>query len=173
MLRQGFCSGFAHMTNAQCINKTCQRGIFRCLQCIENILRRFLRHALQTRQLFHRKLIQIIGGFHQSHINQLLNEFIPQTINIDRTTLSEMHQTLFHLSRANQPTRATRNRLPLFTHNRRTAFRTSCRHDEYPSICWTLFNDAHDHLWNHITRATHHHRVANAHIFAHELIDVV
>ena len=54
MLRQRFGGGLAHMTNTQRVDKARQRGFFRGLNRIEHVLRGFLRHAIQLRQLLNR-----------------------------------------------------------------------------------------------------------------------
>ena len=84
-----------------------------------------------------------------------------------------MHQALLELRRANQAAGATRHRLACFAHDRRSAFGALRRHDEDTRIDRALFDDAHDHLRNHVARAPHHDGIANAHIFARDFVGIV
>ena len=80
---QGFRRGLTDMANAERVNQPRQCGRFGGLNRVKYILRRFFSHALQPRQLRHRQAIQIIGGFNQTHIDHLLNQFVTQTIDVD------------------------------------------------------------------------------------------
>ena len=161
------------MTNAQCIHKTRECGVLRYLNRIKHVLCGLLRHTLQLRQLRHAQTVQIIRRFHQSHIDQLLNQFIAQPVDIHRLARRKVHQALFQLRRTNQAAGTTRHRFTLLTHNRRSTFRALRRHHEYARIIRAFLDDAHHHLGNHVTRTPHHHGVANAHIFARDFIRVV
>ena len=90
-----------------------------------------------------------------------------------RAAAGEMQQRLLALRRADEPAGAARDGLVGQPDDRRAALRAARRHRERPRAARPLVRQhAHD-LRDHVARAAHDHRVADAHVLAPDLVLVV
>ena len=110
-------------------------------------------------------------------LDQLLDELVAEALDVHRPAAGEVPQRLLALGPAGEPAGAAGDRLaldaarpPSCTPGSASAARPGASRLDSSGRCFE--HDAH-HLGNHIARAAHDHRVADAHVLAMHLVDVV
>ncbi len=108
-----------------------------------------------------------------SRIDQLIDQPLAQSLDVQRPATREMQQRLLALGRAYEPAGAARNSLLLETLDGRPAHRAAGRHSERVRPGRTALQDHADHLRDHVAGTAHDHGVAHADIAAGHFLLVV
>ena len=177
MLGQVFRGALADVSHAKPEQEARQRGVLRFLERVDDVLRRLVRHAIQPGQRGETELVQIGQGANQIGVDQLLDQLVAQAFDLDRAACREVQYRLFALGRAEQAAGATIVDFVLFAHRIGAADRALARHGEDRAALrfrqrGAVGREA-DDLGNHVARATHDDRVADAHVLASGLVFVV
>ena len=99
---QLFGRGLTHMANAQAKHKAWQRGLLGFLQRVQKVHGGFVGHAVQIGQGRQPQSVQVWQCANNVGIDQLLDQFVAQTINLDGTTVREVQDGFFALGPAKQ-----------------------------------------------------------------------
>ena len=158
---------FADVANAEGKNEAGKRRVFRFFQRGEHVLRRFGGHALERAQFFLVEHVQVGGGVDHAFVDQLLDQLVAESFDVDRAARHEVHQAALFLRAAMGPAAgAARDCFVLEPHDGRGAHRAVHRHDELAGVKRPAFRHKADHFGNHVAGATHDDGVADADILA-------
>ena len=150
-----------------------QRGLTRLDERSQQVIRRLLAHARESRE---RRLIepeQVSRRLYEIRIHQLFHQFFAETLDIEGASRGEVAQPLFALRAATITAGATGDcRVGIAFHGR-AADRTGAGQPNLTRIVGPTIEQHPRHLGDHIPRTPHHHRIADAHTLALDLVDVV
>ncbi len=133
----------------------------------------FVGAALHLEQIIEFQLVQIGDRAHIAEITEFLDVAFAETFDVHRAARGEVEDRLRQLRGARQTARAARDRFALLAHDRRAADRAMRRHVPRLRVRRTLVVDDADDLGNHVARAAHDDRVADAHVETRNLVGVV
>ena len=97
MRRQTCGCGLADFTNAQRVEETGKRRFFRFFQRIHHVLRRFRPHTIESGQLACRQGEEICWRMDILFLDQLIDNFVAHTVNIERAARNEVFQRFLTL----------------------------------------------------------------------------
>ena len=101
----------AHFADAERVDEARQRRAFCRLQGGEDVLRRFFRHARQRCPVFKRQGKEVGGAVQAVVAHQLFDEFVAESLDVERLARGEMDERLRPLCAAMQAAGAARHRL--------------------------------------------------------------
>ena len=139
---------------------------------LQDAVGRCVTHPVQGGQLLQRKPVHVGGISDEFPLQQLLEQFWTDPVDIHRVTRAEMNQPAQHLRWTGQ-IRAARHRLAFRTVRGRSARRAGCGHGERPLLPRAPVRQHPHDLGNHLAGPLHDHPVADADVFAADLILIV
>ncbi len=165
--------GFADIADAQRVDQPRQRGVLRCLDGGDDILRRLLAHAIEAGQRRGVQPVEVSGALHPVAIDQLIHQLLAEALDVQRAARSEVQNGLLALRRAVEAAGAARNGLVGQAHDAGAAHRAMHRHDEFALAAVALFGQEGNDFGDDVAGATHDHRVADADVLAPHFVLVV
>src|SRR5438477_996759 len=99
----------AHLANAQGVDETGECGLLAFVDRGNDVGGGFVRHALKGRECCYVEPVDVGRRVHQPRIDELINQFFAEALDVDRAAACEMEQRLLALRRAEEPTGAARN----------------------------------------------------------------
>src|SRR4029077_5355538 len=173
MLREREGRGLAHFAYAEPVEQSWQRRPAAAVDGCDEIRCGLLSHALELRELRGAERVDIRGSAHRIALDELLDELVAEPLDVERPAAREVAERLLTLRTAYETSGAPSHRLASRSQHPRSAHRTVLGELHRLGTGRALVkHDAH-HLRDHITRAAHHHRVADTHVLALHLIYVV
>ena len=159
--RQTCGSGLADFTNAQRVEEPGKRRFFRFFQRIHHVLRRFRSHPIESGQLACRQGEEICWRVDILFLNQLIDNFVAHTVNIERAAGNKVFQRLLTLCPTNQAAGTASDRFAFHTFNIRPAHRTMLWKHDFTRLFRTLGKHHVDDLRDHIARPANNNFIAN------------
>ena len=172
---------FTDVADAQREDETVQRRLARCGNGGTEIHCRFLAHALQACQRVGGKPVEIDRCPHLSRLDQLIDQFFAEALDVHRPPAGKVTQRLFALCRADQAAAAARNRLVFPADHGRPAFGAEIGQGERRVQGFAAeqiagrspFHDHRHHFRDDIASAADDDGIADADVLAPRLIGVV
>ena len=134
MPRQILGRGLAHLADAEPKQEARQCGAFGFFQRCQQVLRRFLAHALERQQANKADAVQVGQGAHHGAIDQLVHQLFAQAVDVHGAAGGKVQQRFLALRRAKQATGAAVVGLAGFTHHGAAADGALARHAEVGHI---------------------------------------
>ena len=172
MLGQEFGCSFANVSNAESGEKTSKSRILAALQTVEQILRRFLGHPIQTRQLVLCQAVQIGEVLDPFPFDQLVDELLTQSFDVHGIARTEKLQAFLKLRGTGNADAAVR-RLAFFADKQPSRKPDTLRHAKMFFLAGALFLDHFDDIRDDVAGALDDHRVADANVLTGDFIHVV
>ena len=173
IFRQLLGGRLTNVTNPERKQKSGERRGLRLTDTIEQVLRRLFGHARQIRQRHQTEPIQVGGRVHQIVFDELINQLVPEALDVHGAALRKVQQRLFALCRTVQPASTTSNRLPLQSHNGGIALRAARRHDKPDRVNGAIGEHHRRDLRDDIARTPDHNGVANLEVLAPQFVLVM
>lgn len=177
MARQVLGGGFADITDAERENEARERRLLALFDGGEQVGGGFFRHAIKTRDLPGIESVKVGRRVHDAVVDQLVDQFLAQTLDVHGAARGEMQKRLLALRRAIESAGAADRGLARLAHDPRAAHRaggialqdveTRRRRMRTPLL------DHRHHLGNDVARPAHDDAVALAHVEALDLVLVV
>src|SRR5271167_1825568 len=98
MFGQKLRRALANKSNAEPVDDALQRQVFRFVDLIKNVLRRFVGEALKAEQFFFREVVDIGDICDQAALDQLVDQGLAHTVDVHHTTRGEMQNRAEQLS---------------------------------------------------------------------------
>src|SRR5690348_12704584 len=163
----------AHARDAERVHEARQLDLARALDRVDDVLRRFLRHALQTRERPGGQAVQVGRAAHELFVHELVDELLAQPFDVHGAPAGEVKQSLLALRAAEEPAAAACRRLALEANHGRAALGAFLRHGEPVFRAPRAPLQDLDQLGDDVAGAPDHDRVADPHVLAPQFVLVV
>ena len=170
MFGEELAGALADKTHAQSVDQPREAVVLARRNFIEQILRRFFRHALELGHIVQFQFVQVGEVFHQALVHKLVDDFFAQAVDVHRVAPREVEQRFLALGRAARIDAAVGDFFRILV-NPAVAFGASFRHDDFAARL--PFLDHLHHVRNHFAGALDDHGVADVQPQPRDFIHVV
>jgi hypothetical protein len=162
--------GHAHVPDGQADEHAREPAALRVLERLHHVLGALVAHALEARQLLRREAEQVVRAVHPRVLDDLHQQRLAHAVDVHGLPPREVLEALEHLVGTRRV--GAEHEDLLADHRAPTGGALRGRHEGHGAVGTGREVHAH-HLRDDVARLLHEHQVANAHVFASELGEVV
>ena len=170
MFGEQLAGALADKTHAQRVDQAREAVVLARRNFIEQILRRFFRHALERGHVVQFQFVQVGEVLHQALVHELVDDFFAQAVDVHGVAPREVQQRFLALGRAARIDAAVGDFFRVLV-NPAVAFGASFGHDDFAARL--PFLDHLDDVRNHFPGALDDHGVADAQAQPLDFVHVV
>ena len=173
MRRQRRGRRLTHIADAEREQETRQRRVLGLAERDDEVVGGLLAHPIERGERRAIETEQVRRRLHEVRVDQLLDDLLPEPFHIQRATRGEVTELLLALRHAAEARRAAGDGGIGVAGDSGSADRADRRQAHLAGIRRTPLGQHARDLRDHIARAAHDHRVADADILAYHLVHVV